>query len=167
MEQMNKNLGYYSSKYLETFSKTKSLNKLEKEAKENNDYRLKYPLSAYLYHSKLEHVSKFKHKTLYVFMNEYSSALKEKDKNNKYFKTYFSLCSMANEKENDKNFKRDVSKKVKDFLNSENLSLLFFVKDLDLKYSNAYNFLFNDDLSSLSRKKTLFLLDKLKEFKND
>ncbi len=64
----------------------------------------------------------------------------------------------------DNEFKKKVRKEILLKLKKKKLSLNYSLKDTDLKYSNAYNFLYKKRFSALSREKVMTLLRVVREF---
>lgn len=156
---MGKGLNNYSKEYLFKFVETSSLAKLEKMVEERKDYRLSAVVAAFLFHSKKDVLLKneYKYKNLSNLYNEYSHALKTKEKDSKFYEVYNSLVVMKNRRKNKNELKQKFAKLVRKHLSNNNRSLNFYVKKLDLKYSNSYNFVYKNNLAALSLEKANLL----------
>ncbi len=172
---MNMNLENYARRYMEGFTHTTNLTKLEQRLKNREvNTRDEYAVGAYLYYTK-KNLNHFKHKYLCKTLDNYKEALKSKDVHNKYYATELSLRSMANKRNSDKNYKeRLVNEFYKQFYKSKELSLNYLVvefnkscSECELKYSNTYNFFFKKEYSKLNRRTATKLFNFTKELLNE
>ncbi len=165
----------YARRYMEEFTGTTNLTKLEQRLKNRKvNTRDEYAVGAYLYYMK-KALNKVKHKELTKALNNYKEALKSEDKHNKYYATELSLRSMANKRKNDKNYKERLVKEFnKQVYKSDVLSLNFLVTEFndsfpeyEVKYSNTYNFFVKGEFSKLNRRLATKLFDFAKELVNE
>ncbi len=177
------NWEYYSSKNLEKYTHTRSLNKLEelitKELEDKgielskildlnnyqNDNNFLLSVGAYVFYNKIYNVNPYKHPILWSSMSKYESSLEEVALNNSYTRIRRDLEKMAMKKENSIKHK----KWAREFM----VTVLERQKDLNIKklsdclgipYSNIYKFIKQSEDSSLSLERVEIVIEFLREY---
>lgn len=163
---------YYAQKYMEQQTGTRSLSKLNKMLETNPNCNEKYSISVYLFISNFEDdfLKREKYKGLDSLCHELrndlfnkrkfnNKELKElldyaneefKDQKNKFKDAFNAVEFDSTRSEKNNEMKNGFRKQLIDNLERTGFSLRFICEELDLKYSNVYNFLYKDNNSKLS-----------------
>ncbi len=159
----NKNYSYYSEKYLNSFTQTRSLSKIEEMIKDDKDLRLAYVASGYVYYNKADKIKPDKQPTLYAHLLKFE---KEKDsdfKKNEYRKVMDTINYYSNSKEEEIRRKKEFKEYIQSQIEDKNINLNQLSKMSGIKYSNLYNFLVKEDFNQLSKEKLRIIRDSINE----
>ncbi len=150
----NKVCAYYSARYMEGFTETKSLNKLEKlvQIQDPGYARLNYVSAAYIFYNKMNVLSKIKHPTLYENVQHFIKNRFDGDEWDVYRKVQVVIERRSKAKEIDSEQKRELKDYINDYLESTNQPLISLTSRADCDYSSLHKFL-SGDLNQVSLRK--------------
>ncbi len=143
-------MDYYSARYLEYFTKTKSLAKLEEEIKKEGNGRLITIAAAYVYYNKKDKVDPMKHPELYQYVQEFEREKDIEDHFNLNHKINHTIYVKSQYKNQIREAKEKIRTRVLDFLEETNTPLLQITKYCGLEYSHVYEFLYYSNPNKLN-----------------
>lgn len=164
----NKVCAYHSARYMEGFTETKSLNKLEKlvQIQDPGYARLNYVSAAYIYYNKMHVLSKLKHPNLYENVQHFIKNRFDGDEWDVYRKVQVVIERRCKGKELDEEQKVELKEYISNYLNDSNSSIRELTKISKCDYSSLHRFL-NGDLRQISIKKLDEVIEVIAEVKNE
>ncbi len=156
---------YWSSKYLEDFTKTKSLKKLEEVASRGEETRLIIVSSAYVFYNKFNLLSKEKYPNLYDVVQLFKKYKDEIYDHNDYSKLNNTIYLKSKKRDFDNENKGRLLDYVKEQLLELDVPLKKVTDKTNIEYSNAYRALYKDKLSDISIEKITNIIEELERWK--
>ncbi len=160
---MNKSkLSYFSKRYLNEFSNTTSLKKLNDVlSNSENGTRLQYVLAGYLFYNKNES-NLIKYPQLKRIYKDFVDAINNDDKLNPYYKVNNSIKLMSDKKKKTNKFKADISIEIQKIIKRKKLSINFIAKEMNMNHSTLHRFVINKRYTEISQNKSYEILQYLK-----
>lgn len=131
---------------------TTSVNKLEKMITENPKHKDIGVIAVFAYFNSKTKINPLKHPNLTKLAKDFKEAVTKASLKDPFYNMYVRMEASLEYKRGTMEFKREVSKVIKEVLTESNTSIRALAEVAEVKYSNLYNFIENEKYSELSPK---------------